>query len=137
MSAGKVLAGAAVLSVHATGTSTGDPFVGVRIEAVDTGDTALSGFSQAYACFCLVADQNTCIHLDGCMNATGQGSATVIAGTQVSAGRGNAPGECALKALHLYDDAGNTASCRSTLFGGTTDFAPFFGGVAPKIKLKP
>ncbi len=136
LTSGKMLVGAVSLSGHVAGT-TQPPYVGARFEAADTGDSAVAGVSAVYARFCLVASPSTCIHIWGDMYAAGQGVAGVVAGTQVSVGSGNTPGEYPLHSVQVDDSAGNYRLYTSTLFGGTTNFTPMFGGVAPKIKLNP
>lgn len=136
LTGGKVLTGAVSLSSFAPGT-TNEPYVGVRLDLADTGETVIAGASDVYANFCLVGNPYECLYLTGKMSAPGMSTAGVVAGTPVSASWGNMPGEYALRSIDVYDYAGNYNHYESTLFGGTTDFAPLFGGVAPKIKLKP
>ncbi|HRI19193.1 MAG TPA: hypothetical protein PL196_11775, partial [Burkholderiaceae bacterium] len=68
-------------------------------------------------------------------SATGLTAPTITIKTQVSATRGNVPGDYALQSVTVLDHAGNFQTYNSTLFGGTTDFSTLF--TATVIKLVP
>jgi hypothetical protein len=123
------------ISSHVPGTTDTDRYVGVKLNLTDAGNTAVAGVASAYAKLCQVGDPNKCLSLSGLTSATGQPSVTLSATAQVSAARGNVPGDYELQSVYVYDQAGNYASYLGTKFGGTTDFGAMFP--ATKIMLSP
>lgn len=135
LTSGKLLTTTVSLASRQPGTADQDRYVGTSLTATDAGNSALAGVRQAYADFCQIADPTRCIHLYGYVYATGKASVSLAVGAQVSAARGNAPGDYELHSVYLYDYAGNYAHLQSQKFGGTTDFSALFP--ATVIKLKP
>jgi hypothetical protein len=135
LAGGQIFTPSVSLSGHAAGTTDQDPYVGCKLKLTDAGSTALSGLSQGYAYFCQLADTSKCIYLSGYTYATGLASASFSVGTQVSASRGDVPGNYELYYVHVDDHAGNGKSYTSSKFGGETDFSAIFPTTV--IKLKP
>lgn len=135
LASGKIMTASVSLSAHAPGTSGQSPSVGVKLTATDVGNTALSGVRQAYVYLCQLADPSKCIYLYGYVNATGLATATFSVTAQVSGSQGNVPGDYELKAVYVFDFAGNSTTLLSNKFGGSVDFAALFPTTV--IKLKP
>lgn len=135
LTAGKLITTAVSLASHQPGTADQDRYVGASLTAIDSGNTALAGIRQGYADFCQLADPAKCIHLYGYVYATGKSSVSLAVGAQVSAARGNVPGDYELHSVYLYDYAGNYSHLQSDKFGGTTDFSSLLPVTV--IKLKP
>lgn len=133
---GEVLTPIVSLSAFVPGTTNVLPYVQVKVNAADTGNTAVSGIRQVYLYFCKVAQPDVCIYPYGSTYVTEQATMSLNAGRQVSVANGNVTGTYELAYAYVYDHGGNYSSYTSTLFGGTTDFSTFF----PKgtsVKLKP
>jgi len=135
LTGGKVQSAVVSLSGHPAGSTTKDPYVGVKLDVADTGSTVLAGVQNVYAYFCQLADASKCIYAYGYLYATSVASATISATTQVSAARGHVPGVYELRYVYVYDHAGNYSYYQSNLFSGTTDFSTMFPSTT--IKLKP
>lgn len=123
------------LSAIAKGTASEDPLVGAKVKTSDAGNTAVAGVKSVSAIFCQLADPSKCIYPEGFTSATGLAAPTITIKTQVSAARGNVPGDYALQSVTVLDHAGNFQTYNSTLFGGSTDFSTLFS--ATVIKLVP
>jgi hypothetical protein len=123
------------LSAVAKGTAAEDPLVGLNVKTRDAGNTAVAGVKSVSAIMCQLADPSRCIYPMGFTSATGLTAATIAIKTQVSATRGNVPGDYTLQSVTVMDHAGNFTTLNSTLFGGSTDFSTLFS--ATVIKLKP
>ncbi len=131
---GQVLTPVVSLSSAAKGTAGLAPFVGIKVLASDTGDTALAGLAGAEAAFCINGD-NPCIELRATPLGGAQASATLYLGTQVATALGHVPGEYELCELGVWDQAGNTIVLDSVACGGSTDFSLLFP--TTKITLTP
>jgi hypothetical protein len=133
---GKVLSPSVSLSAVINGTASEDPAVGVKLTFTDAGNPAVSGTYSAGANFCQVASPPTkCFTIEGYTSTMGQASETLTLVGQVSAARGQVPGEYELYSVYVHDHAYNSTSLTSTLFGGETDFKTLLP--ATIIKLKP
>lgn len=123
------------LSAVAKGTASEDPSIGLKVKVSDAGNTAVAGVKSVSAIMCQLADPSTCLYPAGYTSATGMTSTTITIKQQVSAARGNVPGDYTLQSVTVMDHAGNFTSYTSTLFGGSTDFSTLFS--ATVIKLNP
>ncbi len=135
LTSGKLITGTVSLSAVAKGTSSEDPFVGVRLTTADTGTGAVAGVKSVAALFCQLVDPSKCFLLSGATTATGLAALTLNAKAQVSVARGNVTGDYTLNSVTVQDHAGNLVTLTSTLFGGATDFSAIFPGAL--IKLTP
>jgi hypothetical protein len=125
LQSGKVLTPQVSLSARQPGTDRAG-FVGLALNASDSGTTVVAGVRYAYANFCL-ADTSNCFSLWA--NDTGtprrEGSTALRLGGQVDY-LGGVPGEYHLNYLLVADYADNTLALFSTEFGGSTDFSTYF-----------
>lgn len=133
---GKILTPTVSLSSILPGTTAEPPYVQIKVNAADTGNSALSGVRQVQLYFCKVAKPDVCIYPYGRTQATGQAAMSLYVGQQVSAAKGNLTGTYELKTIYIYDQAQNYTYLLGTLFGGTTDFSTMFPS-GTKIKLTP
>ncbi|MFO1341149.1 MAG: hypothetical protein U1F53_23490 [Burkholderiaceae bacterium] len=134
VTSGQVLTPVISLSSPAKGTAGLAPFVGIKVLASDTGNTALAGLAGAEAAFCINGD-NPCIELRATPPGGAQASATLTLGAQVAAALGHVPGEYELCELGVWDQAGNATVLDSVACGGSTDFSLLFP--TTKITLTP
>ena len=133
---GKILTPTVSLSALVPGSTDAPPYVKIKVNTADTGNTAVSGVRQVYLYFCKVADPNVCIYPYARTDVTAQAAMTFNVGRQVSAANGNVTGTYELSSVQVNDHAGNYNYYQSTLFGGSTDFSTFFPN-GTSIKLKP
>lgn len=121
LTGGQVLTTSVSLSGTARGAPGQAPFVGMKVQATDTGSTATAGVAGAGFAFCL-AEESRCLELWASNGGT-VNSATFLAGAQVSPTLGHVPGVYHLYSVVVYDQAGNFRELVSTFFGGSTNFA--------------
>lgn len=132
---GKVLTPSVSLASVLPGTTNKPTSAGVKVNLTDAGNTALAGVKSVTLYFCKLADPNKCIYPSASVYATGQASAALTAGTEVSAANGIATGTYELRHVYVYDHAGNYSALYGTKFGGSTDFSTLFpGGTVIKVK---
>ena len=133
---GKILTPTVSLSAFAPGTSSEPPYVQVKVNATDPGDTAVAGLKQVVLYFCKVAKPDVCIYPSASTYATAQGTMSFFAGTQVSAANGTVTGTYELAYVNIYDHADNATALVGTKFGGPTNFSTLFPS-GTTIKVQP
>jgi hypothetical protein len=131
---GKIVTPTVSLSSFLPGT-TRPPYASVKVNLSDAGNTALAGVKSVTLYFCKLAAPNPCFYPAGYFNATGQATAALNVGTEVTAAA-VATGTYELKTIYIYDHAGNYSYLNGTLFGGTTDFSTLFTD-GTSIRIKP
>jgi hypothetical protein len=119
-----VLTPALSLSTTHPGTNQ-PPFAAIKIDVVDSGNTAVAGIDRVSATFCL-ADSSRCISVtDNEASQHHAKSGFLRLGGQISPGY-HTPGVYKLHNVSLGDRAGNVQFLMSTEFGGVTDFSAYF-----------
>ncbi|HEX5686898.1 MAG TPA: hypothetical protein VFY73_23045 [Ideonella sp.] len=100
-------------------------YIGLTMEAADTGNSALSGVRNAYVTYCLL-DQSNCFNLasDNTGLPRRAGPVTLRLGGQVDPAW--AAGEYHLTWVVTVDYAENNQQLYGTDFGGPTDFNAYF-----------
>jgi hypothetical protein len=133
LASGKIVTSSASLSASAPGTDQ-PPFVGVTIDAADTGDTALAGIRYADVEFCLPARAH-CFRVDQSEDAShGQGNIKNLRlGHQLNRSS-DVPGTYQIATFYMDDYAGNLQFLNSVHFGGATDFSTYFPTTTIQIK---
>ena len=120
LSGGKVLTSSVSLSQPAKGTLAEWPLLRLQLRVADTGSPGRSGANLANvfmclpdgsSCFSLVSDPSTLFGLD---------RDTLIAHARLTPD--TLPGVYVVRAVDLFDHAGNARVYLSTAFGGSTDF---------------
>lgn len=121
---GTVIQSGGSLSGYHPGTSA-RPYVGISIQAADSGNPVISGVWHAVAFYCMPAG-GACMRLES--EAEGplrQKSATLRVGRQLDPAT-DAPGEYRLTHLDITDHAYNETRLMSAEIGGETDFSQYF-----------
>lgn len=131
---GDIMTATVSLSSVVPGTTTRLPYVKIKVNAADTGNSALAGVRQVVATFCKLGAPTACVNAAGATFARGQAKASLYVGTELTAGA--ATGTYELKDLLVYDHADNLSDYHATAFGGTTDFGFYFPG-GTSITIKP
>ncbi len=135
LTGGKIVTPTVSLSSFLPGTTNRPPYASVKVNLSDAGNTALAGVKSVTLYFCKLAAPNPCFYPTGSSNATGQATAALNVGTEVTAAA-VATGTYELKTVYIYDHAGNYSYLNGTLFGGTTDFSTLFPD-GTSIRIKP
>lgn len=116
------------LSTPPAGTFPGTlPWLSAGLRAVDQGNGAVAGPSEAILAFCLLDRFNDCVdrfELQGHVNEFGRAAANFRVGGQPRSDQ--TPGRYILQYAVLLDQARNMTVLTSTLVGGETDFAQLF-----------
>lgn len=134
LSGGQILTPSVSLSAIAKGTAGQAPFVGVKLSATDTGNSAVAGLAGAAVAFCSAGD-NPCVELWSAPSGGSLTAGTLFAGAQVGSQLGHVPGDYQLYSVVLWDQAGNLRELVDIAQGGTTDFSTLFP--TTKLTLKP
>lgn len=122
--AGKVLTPVMSASGHQKGTLDQPPRLGISLDMLDSGNSAIAGVRWAQIDLCL-ADQSNCLYLVA-EDSAQPGRATLSARLGDALMPDTPVGDYRVRTVYLYDYAGNETTLTSTEFGGTTDFSTYF-----------
>lgn len=109
--------------------------IALQVQGTDLAGPSLSGMLAINLAFCLRGDPFTCIYAYS-PELRAQSQSHMAAGAYLSA-YGVPPGEYILNSASVMDQATNTTYLLSKDFGGTTDFAPYFGSATQSITITP
>lgn len=132
LTGGKVLTGSVSLSRPAKGTLAEWPLLRLQLRVADTGSPSASGASNANVFMCL-ADGSSCFNLQSDLSTLySLGQDTLYAHGRLTPDI--LPGLYLIRAVDLFDHAGNARVYLSTAFGGSTDFDDLLSSSTVEVK---